>query len=522
MGRQSSEAGASGLTAQEAPAQQVGTAPAESTAKRVLARVQTLGGSLVLWALAACVWLCLLTWQLDRVPGMSMDEGWSIISTRGQWPPANPLSGMSSYTGVFPVLLLRLFGTSSGLLVLRGASVVANGIAFVLIVLMLRRQYAPRALGWALPLIATCPVWLVAQRTGIEVTMFTTPLCVLGLYLFTRGAGWWAFAAGVAWGLLVYNHLLGTWALASFGLAWIVVYRRLLPPTWKPLFAGFCVGLLPRLIALALYDDEQITGLVTAHSPAQAIADLRWLPGLFWDTLSGKTVYLRYVGRVAVEIWPYWLLALVMLLPWIRHWRAVPRHVWFTLVAVVVFCILATVAVPYMAVRFFVLPAVGVSALVALLGAAAIELDPRWRHAVRAAAGLLVLGNLYYVINNFYLPWHRQELGMTSFFFGARSPRMGSWVYLPKQVLERELRQLSPAPEQILSNASLARPLRALLDDTGIRVANWEEGDRMLQSVLVDYRFGRPPPRRCVPTPGGSMCFRKPVVIDRHFVLYRR
>ena len=42
---------------------------------------------------------------------MSMDEGWPMISVHGQWPPENPLSGMTFYSGPFPVLLIELFGS---------------------------------------------------------------------------------------------------------------------------------------------------------------------------------------------------------------------------------------------------------------------------------------------------------------------------------------------------------------------------------------------------------------------------
>src|SRR5213596_1479598 len=96
------------------------------------------------WLLGAAVWLALVTWHLGSVPGLSMDEAWSVLSARGQWPADNPLSGMTSYAGPFPVLLLRLFGTGSSLLVLRGASVVANALMLVLLGRMLA-ELDPRA-----------------------------------------------------------------------------------------------------------------------------------------------------------------------------------------------------------------------------------------------------------------------------------------------------------------------------------------------------------------------------------------
>ena len=97
--------------------------------------------SRVLPWLGALAWLALTLWKLGDVPGMVMDEGWSIVSARGQWPAANPLSGMTMYSGPFPVLLLRLFGTRHGLLVLRGTSVLMSGLMLLLIARMLAGLY---------------------------------------------------------------------------------------------------------------------------------------------------------------------------------------------------------------------------------------------------------------------------------------------------------------------------------------------------------------------------------------------
>src|SRR5688572_198484 len=123
-------------------------------------------------ALAAALWIGLTTWHLGSVPGLSMDEAWSMVSARGEWPPENPLSGMTSYAGPFPVLLLELFGTDAGIWVLRLASVLANSALLGLLAARLRQLSPSRStLVWALPLLATTPVWLITLRTGIEVTM---------------------------------------------------------------------------------------------------------------------------------------------------------------------------------------------------------------------------------------------------------------------------------------------------------------------------------------------------------------
>lgn len=477
---------------------------------------------LVLQGLGAALWLMLVTWRLGSVPGMSMDEAWFILSARGQWPPVNPLSGMTEYTGAFPVLLLRLFGTESGLLVLRGASVVANGAMLVMIGQLLAQLHPRRVLaGWALPLVATCPVWLVPLRTGIEVTMFTAPLTVLGLYAFTHRGRRWAFAGGLAWGLLIYNHLLGLWAVLALGAAWVLVQRRLPPIAWRAALAGLGAGLLPRALSLTLYESQQIAGLMEHHPLSESLADLRWMPQALWDTLLGRNVYRRYVGHVAAPIWPYWLVALAFVLPWLRQPRATPRPAAFVIVAVALYCLLTALGAPYLVDRYLVLAGVGVSAGLVLLGAAAAERSRRWGLAMRGAAALLVAGNVYFTLGNFHLPWYRRDLVVSSFRPKPGSPPIGSWHFLPKDELERALRAIEPAPEQVIADASLNRPLRVLLDDTPIVVVSRGEADKRRRSVYVDYLLPRKPARYCIRVRNGNMCFASPHVVDTHFILYR-
>jgi hypothetical protein len=478
---------------------------------------------LVLQVLGAAVWLGLVTWRLDLVPGMAMDEGWAIISARGQWAPANPLSGMSSYTGALPVLLLKLLGTKHGLLVLRGASVIAHAVLLVCVGLMLRGLYPRRVLaGWALPLIATTPLWLLSVRSGMEVMMFTAPFAVLGFYLLWRRTALSAFFAGVVWGLLVYNHVLGLWAVAAIVFAWLVVYRRWQPRAWWPALVGFGVGLAPRVLAMALYDNAQINDTAASLSLSAGFLDLAGMPSMFWSFLHGGPAYLRLVGRLAQQVLPYWVAGLAMFLPWLRHWRAVPRAACFVLLGVLTLCFLTTLGVPYFEMRFWVLPVIGVPLVLVLLGAGAIVRDARWGYLVRPVAAALVACNLYYAWANFYQPWQSRELGMVAQRLGTRSPPIGSWHFLPKDELVRELSRLDPPPLQVVSPPSITRPLRALMDGLPMSLVTAGEANRKLPSVYVDYRSSRMRPRMCFRVRKGNMCFSNPTIVDRHFVVYRR
>jgi len=473
----------------------------------------------------AALWLALVCWRAGRVPGMSMDEGWFIATARGQWPTANPLSGMTSYTAQFPILILRAFGPGAGLPVLRGASIAAHAALLVVLALLLRGRFARRALaGWALPVVATCPVWLISARIGIEVTMFNALFVLAGLYFFTRPGRWWAFAGGLSWGLAVYNHLLGLWGVLAVAGAWLIVYRRWRDIAWGPSLAGFAVGIAPRVLAVVLYDNAQIVGTASSMSLPAAVADLRWTPRMIWETLDGRAVYLRYVGRVAKDIAPYWLAGLGVLVAWWRAWRDIPRAAWFALAAVLSCCIITTLGAPYLESRYLLLPVIGVPLVFVLLGAGAIERDGRWGYLVRPLAAFLVALNLYYALQNFYLPWYRHELAISSFRVGERSPSIGSWHFLPKDALAQALSELQPAPEQIVLPSSLQLPLQAMRSGAGPWPALVEAGkaNPKLRSVYLDYRAARFGPRYCTRLGRRNTCFVDPVIIDDYYVLYRR
>ena len=473
----------------------------------------------------ALLWVALGTWRLERVPGMSLDEAWSILSARGLWEPHDPLSGMTSYAGPFPVLLLRWLGTEHGVLVLRGASLVGNGLALIVLGMLLRRVH-PRGghVLWMLPLIASCPVWLVVLRTGIEVVMFTPLLVVLGLYacaLRTRRA---VFAGGFIWGLLVYNHLIGGCIALGVVLAWRVS-RGEWPLRERKLMVavllGGLLGVLPRLVALAVYNNDPLEGTPQGYSVRAALGDLRWVPICLWRTLQGDTVYLRYVGRLASPPWPYWGLGVVFVAPWLRRLRRVPAVAWFALLSGLFSALLMTFAAPYIAVRFFILPVAGLTAFLALLGAAAIEADPRWRAPIVGTAIVLSGLNVYFTVSNFHRPWRDDELALTTFWLGDRSKRTGNWAYFPKEELVEQLLRLQPPPEQLVTIPTLERPLRVLLDGSPVRVVLPPGADPARRSVFVDYRAPEALGPHCVEVPGGRLCFGAPETIAKYFLLYR-
>jgi hypothetical protein len=468
-----------------------------------------------------CMWLLLVGWRLTEVPGMHMDEAWTILAVDYEWQPANPLSGLSPYSGPFPRLLLKAFPFASGLAVLRVASVVCNGIALVLIGLILRRLY-PRAAqyAWSLPLVATTPAWLAVLRPGFEIAIFTPLFAVLGLYLLLLQKRWATFAAGLSWGLSVYNHVIGACFPASVAVGWLLAYRRRPPLAWLPLGGGLLAGFAPRLIALALYGQQRELGFGADYSFVKAARDLRNLPAAFWDTLHGRTVFLRYVGEITLQVWPYWLLALLLLVPWLRTSRTFPRPALMALVVALSHAVFSTLEAPYIEVRFLLLALIGVACFVALLGAEIVARDARWAKLVYAVGAALTLCQLGYMFFNYYRPWQRNELAFGEFRMGKRSPALRSDNFFPRTELVRHLRSISPPPEQLITSpSSLALPLMVLLGDTDIRVTDPGSCDRARRTLWVGYHDGAAPERYCVDTQVGNMCFQTPVLIDRYYIV---
>jgi hypothetical protein len=468
-----------------------------------------------------CAWLLLVGWRLTEVPGMHMDEAWTILAADYEWTPANPFSGLSPYSGPFPRLLLAAFPFADGLAVLRVASVVCNGIALVLLGLIFRRVYPQVAqYAWSLVLVATTPAWLAGLRLGFEVAMFTPLFAVLGLYLLMRQTPWAAFGAGLSWGLGMYNHPIGACFPLSVAVAWLVVHRRRPPVALVPLAGGLFAGLAPRFVALALYGSQRDLGFGVDYSFPAALRDLRSLPAELWETLHGRTVFLRYVGQVAVNVWPYWLLALLLLVPWVRAPRAFPRPALMALVVALSHAVFSTLEAPYIEVRFLLLALIGVGCFVALLGAGAVARDARWRALVYPVGASLALFQLFYMFCNYYRPWQRNELVSGQFWMGERSPGLRSDNFFPRTELVRHLRSISPPPEQIIATpSSVSLALSVLLGDTDIRVTDPGNCDRARRTVWVGYHSGEAPKTYCADTHVGNMCFRKPVLVDRYYIV---
>jgi hypothetical protein len=399
---------------------------------------------------------------------------------------------MTRYSGPFPVLLLRLFG--SELAVLRITSVLCNGAALLVLAAILRRIDRLSLSGMAL--LATLPVWLIHVRNGIEVVMFAPLLSALGVWLLMFRSRFAACAAGLAFGLSAYNHLLGAFIPASLLGGWLLTHRALPRIAWLPALAGFALGFAPRIAALILYRDRSLDGDAANYSVDLAMLDLPILPWALWSTLGGGLPYLRFAGKELIKVIPYFALAAALFI----RWREIPKLAWTTLAASLLLAVLTTVATPRLSVHYLMFPAIGLTFLVVQLG------SPR-------IAAALTAFNLFYLVCNFYLPWARNDLAPGYFFLGVRNAKESNRPYLPKDALTRKLVEL--APEQIITTPSLERPLRALLQIKVVLAPAAEKGPR---TMLLTYDQPDRPAKSCADS---GRCFTDPIAIDNQYLVYR-
>jgi hypothetical protein len=449
-----------------------------------------------------------------------MDEAWFISWAREEVAAADPLSGMTRYTGILPYLLLKLTGTEHGLLVLRGVGVLCNGLALLLLLSILRRLY-PRSsvLLWATPVLATLPVWLIFARSGIETCQFGPLLTVLGLRLLFAQGPLPCFAAGACWGLMAYNHLLGAFVPISFGIAWWVVYRRLPPVRWRAASVGFVVGFAPRLAALVLYRDAALEGSAADYALSSALLDLLFVPWALWNTLDGSFPVLRFVGKEALPIGTYWLLPVAFTV-WF-HWRGgrIPKAAKFVLLAALLLAFLRTLPAPSIQSHYMLESSIMVVVFFVQVGIAARGERFRRLPLVPALAVLVTIANLTYFVANYQVPWrHPRTIAVNTFAIGSRNKHASNRDVLPKRELLRTLEELGV--RQAIASASIERPLRVITAGTSLRVGRpdaFDEAERA--SALVVFFSESPKRRRCIDE---RVCFDRPTPVRRQFVVYTR
>ncbi|HTQ06996.1 MAG TPA: hypothetical protein VMI54_24225 [Polyangiaceae bacterium] len=461
-------------------------------------------------------WFGLETFRLRSIPGLDLDEAWYILAGWRQWEQADPFSGLNRYSGALPILFARLVGFDAPWFSLRLLDVFANGLALVLLSAWLRRRHAARSLrGWALPFVATVPLFAISSRHAVETAIFGPLLTFAGLFLLELGGGRAVFGAGLAWGLAAYNHVLWAFVPVTLALAWVAVYRRLPALPWVPLLAGLAVGGAPRALSLLFYADRSVGGPGESWRLGPALADVPALPDVLWRALDGSALYHRFVGAEAVPVLPYFALALAFFVPFLRHPARTPRPLKLLLLFSLLLATTTAILSPLYDLRYLLAPVLALALCAVEAGATLIEWNARFRFLVWPVAAVVVGANLFYFCADFIAPWQRGSIGFGDFALGKRNPHVSNLWYFPRDRLLRTLRELGP--EQILASPSLERPLRVLLAHDKILVRLPKTMQPGLRTVWVDYYADDARAERCT----AGTCFRRPLGVDGLYSVFR-
>jgi hypothetical protein len=225
---------------------------------------------------------------------------------------ALPFNGMNTRVGPLWDYMLTLpyavFGPSWDMLRLAGA--VMNLLALVFCYRVALRE-AGKATALACTLaLALLPGLVMYGREPVETTSLGLFFLFLSLDLMSlsRARPWLSIAAGIIWGLAIFNHPIFVMVPFTLVISGFVV-SRLRVIAWPQLWglgAGLVIGLLPRI-----YDR-------LAHAPKDAMSftnpdrlahfwDFQWI---FGRALDGEVIYLGYVGRLLWDTW--WVIPIVL------------------------------------------------------------------------------------------------------------------------------------------------------------------------------------------------------------------
>lgn len=369
------------------------------------------------------VWIAALALALtaafvNTLPGLNGDEAWVLLRVREIAGGDRPTGGMSSYTGVLHAYLLwplcRLFGYR--VVVLRLFSATCNVAALMFLMRTIRRLYGGQQAIIAGLLVATAPAFVCFARFGVEITALTFLFAALGSWLVVRALASpgrqapLAVAAGLAFGLGAYNHVLAVTMPFAIGVGCLVVYRGAFvrhPVTrWATL--GVALGLVPRALqALAGVPGVERGFLVAGLRSSWR--DLPAVPRVLAGVLDGDLVYQRFVGGRVVPVLPYLVAALVVL-AFLRLRPGTPRvapRERALLVALGVL-LLATVAItPRLSLRYFLLPALGGIVLLARLQRGRV-------------VALVAAANLTYLGVDYFFAFARSGGALSHFSLGSR------------------------------------------------------------------------------------------------------
>lgn len=354
----------------------------------------------------------LLLYRLGDIATVSLDEAAFAMLAKEIQDGFRPLHGyFSIYTSPIHTYIIAGFfhwlGDST--LSLRLSGVVFNLLAVALYIDLLRR--ISKRVSWvATCVLLTSPTFVVQARMAGENYALNPFLMLLGCWLYQvwgmqgsssarRKLG--QFAAGIAWGLLAWNHLITVPSL----LAMMVAYLFYVRPSWSEFWprllwvaSGFFLALVTDIYLLAnAHLGSAISATMNTFTRAAfASAGLNFL-----YTLGGDSLFTRICGETLLSF--LWLIpgSLALSSVWMlysRDWRG-PDRLW---IAILLFIALSFIGIwlilpeDRLGSRHWLLPIWLIPVLIA------INLDslPRLAHFFVSAS--IILGGLASVGLNYF------------------------------------------------------------------------------------------------------------------------
>jgi hypothetical protein len=340
---------------------------------------------LLVLAMAA---LLKLAWA-GSVPGVSGESAFFIwraeLIQQGAWP----FHGMNARTGPFLDYLLALpvliWGATP--MVLKVASVLPDTLALIFCYRLLRREANGTAALLACLMLALNPLLVMMIRNPGEYSALGPLFFFWGLDLLSlsRQRPPLSLAAGLVWGLGIFNHSVFAVFPVTLGLAGLAVSRlRLLtaPQAWG-MGLGIVLAMLPRLLSRLILSNQEV---LSFFDPSR-LGQLGGFLHMFWRSLDGEVIYKLFTGQHLLSthgILPAMLVATVLLSLW-GWWRRHDSLSWLEQVLVLalpLYLLMTPLGAPTANPRYFTYAAILAMVLQGLAWARGFQWTPTRRRAL--------------------------------------------------------------------------------------------------------------------------------------------
>ncbi|HAJ78180.1 MAG TPA: hypothetical protein DCO75_00280 [Fibrobacteres bacterium] len=375
------------------------------------------------------IFVCVLAFILlsifpESVPGLHMDEAWSLVQAHKIASGAHPLNGTNGYSGtIFQYLLVPVFKVFGYKVVaMKIACAFLNTLTVFFAMLFVRSLYIQKNyhLYFGL-LLCTFPIFLTHSRFCIGATTLHPLFLFTGLFLLTKALQTvealprrnWALLGGFLWGLAAYDHIIEITLPVALAVSTVIFYRRELLRNrlfigWS--LSGFIAGFSPRILSFAHQYISQTHG---ASAAAQGhlglfnfLIDIVHVPIVFSGIWDGGLVYQRMAGESVLPVVPYVSISLLVLVVINLFWlkSRFERFDKAAVFAFILYCSAIIVVSPGLAIQYFEMPMLVVPYLLVRLIMPLVNQKTKNYHLIGIAIFLLLvfLNSLYLSTNYFF------------------------------------------------------------------------------------------------------------------------